>query len=102
MMPIDAKKVVLVLCMLFPPLAPQATAAAAKGATAAVTDPLPQAVTISITPASSSIAVGGTVQITATVSGSRDTTVSWAAKSISGQAGTITGSGNTIRYTNTS
>ena len=72
---------------------------ATKSATAAVTVALPQNVTISITPTSSSFAAGGTVQITATVVGSANTSVTWTANSASGNAGTITGSGNTIVYT---
>ncbi len=68
-----------------------------KTAQAAVTVTVPPPVTVSITPASSSIPPGGKVQITANVTGSSNTAVTW---SVGWQGGAITGTGNTISYTN--
>ncbi|MGB8261071.1 MAG: hypothetical protein WCE75_12000 [Terracidiphilus sp.] len=74
-----------------------------KSATATVTVTVkPPNVSISVTPASSSVPVGGKVSLTATVTGSSDTAVKWTAESVSGDNGTITGSGDTIQYSNSS
>ena len=74
----------------------------AKTAKATVTVTAPADVTVSISPASSSIPVGGTAHLTATATGASNTGVTWTAGSVSGNNGTITGTGNSIEYTNTS
>jgi hypothetical protein len=72
---------------------------AGSNAIAAETKPAATAtVTVSITPASSSIPPGGRIQIAATVTGSSNTAVTW---TVGDAGGTVTGTGNTIGYTNT-
>jgi hypothetical protein len=56
-------------------------------------------VTVAISPASSSIPLGGKTSMTATVTGSTNTAVKW---TLGWQGGSIIGSGNTIQYTNSS
>jgi len=73
-----------------------------KSGQATVTVATTTNVNVSISPASSSIPVGGTAQITATVTGSSNTGVTWSSGSVSGDPGTITGTGNTIQFTSTS
>ena len=59
-------------------------------------------VIVAVSPVSSSVASGGKVSLTATVTGSTNTGVKWSATSVSGDSGTITGRGNTIQYSNAS
>jgi hypothetical protein len=51
-------------------------------------------VEVSVTPGSSELQVGSTVELTATVTGASDTTVDWTA-----ECGAVEGDGNTVTYT---
>ncbi len=66
-----------------------------KSATAVVTIGAANVVGIAISPASVSVAPGAMVHLTATVTGASNQAVTWSA-----DGGTITGTGNTIAYTN--
>jgi len=74
-----------------------------KSATAkAVVQPLPPGINVSVSPASATLAPGGTRAFTATVTGSTNTAVIWAVDGIAnGNAtvGTLSGTGNTRTYT---
>jgi parallel beta-helix repeat protein len=60
------------------------------------------AVTCSVSPATATLAAGGSTTVTATVSGASSTAVNWTVDGVAGgnsSIGTITGTGNSVTYT---